>query len=236
MTNFLTNIFVQLFNGIHGLVEAVITNPDWSYGIAIILFTIVAKVCLLPLSIKQTKSTTKMSAIQPEVQKLQEKYKKDPQRAQQEMMKLYKENDVSPMSGCLPMLIQFPIMIALFYVFSKIDYHGAGFLWLPDLTQKDPLYILPIISGLTTYFSTKSMQPGGDSEAAKKTATMNIGMSIFFGFMSLKFAGALVLYWTISNSIQMIQTRLLAKTIKVNAPNASKNTKNEKNTKNAKRA
>lgn len=237
MTDFLTNIFVQLFNVIHNLVEVVISNPEWSYGLAIILFTIVAKAALLPLSIKQTKSTAKMGAIQPEVQKLQEKYKKDPQRAQQEMLKLYKDNDVSPMSGCLPMLIQFPIMIALFYVFSKVDYQGAGFLWLTDLTKPDPYFILPIISGLTTYFSTKSMQPMGDSEAAKKTATMNIGMSIFFGFMSLQFAGSLVLYWTVGNIIQMIQTRLLSKTIKINVQDTSKEKdKNKNKNKNAKRA
>jgi len=189
----------------HGLVEAVISNPNLSYGITIILFTLVMRILLLPLSLKQTKSTVKMSAIQPEVKKIQEKYKKDPQKAQQEVMKIYKENDVSPMGGCLPMLVQFPILIAMFYVFQHIDYQGAGFLWLPSLTKPDPYYILPLISGITTYFSTKSMQGSSDAQAAKQASTMNIAMSIFFTFMSLKFLGALVLYWVVNNILQLLQ-------------------------------
>ncbi|MEG0613741.1 MAG: membrane protein insertase YidC [Clostridium sp.] len=213
MTNFLSGIFIQGFNAIHGIVESIIANPNISFGVAIIIFTLVAKICLLPLSLKQTKSTAKMSAIQPEVQKLQAKYKNDPQRQQTEMMKMYKENNVSPLSGCLPMLIQFPIIIALFYVFKSIDYQGSGFLWMPDLMKPDPTMILPIISGLTTYFSTRSMQPA-TGDAAKQTGMMNIGMSVFFGFMSLKFEGALVLYWTIGNLIQMAQSMILNKIYK----------------------
>jgi len=214
LTNFLSGIFIQFFNAIHKLIEGIIANPDISFGVTIIVFTIIIRVLLLPLSLKQTKSTVKMSAIQPEVKKIQEKYKKDPQKAQQEVMKIYKENDVSPMGGCLPMLIQFPILIALFYVFQHIDYQGAGFLWLTDLTKSDPLYILPILSGITTYFSTRSMQGSADEAAAKQASTMNIGMSIFFTFMSFKFAGALVLYWVVNNGIQLLQNLLLKKEYK----------------------
>jgi YidC/Oxa1 family membrane protein insertase len=211
LTNFLSGIFIKFFEAIHGLVQSIISNPNFSYGITIIVFTLVMRVLLLPLSLKQTKSTVKMSAIQPEVKKIQEKYKKDPQKAQQEVMKIYKEYGVSPMGGCLPMIVQFPILIAMFYVFQKIDYHGAGFLWLTNLTKPDPYYILPIISGITTYFSTKSMQGSSDPQAAKQASTMNIGMSIFFTFMSLKFAGALVLYWVINNTIQLLQNLLFKK-------------------------
>jgi len=211
LTNFLSGIFIKFFEAIHGLVQSIISNPDFSFGITIIIFTLVMRVLLLPLSLKQTKSTVKMSAIQPEVKKIQEKYKKDPQKAQQEVMKIYKEYGVSPMGGCLPMIVQFPILIAMFYVFQKIDYSGAGFLWLTDLTKPDPFYILPIISGITTYFSTKSMQGSSDPQAAKQASTMNIGMSIFFTFMSLKFAGALVLYWVINNVLQLLQNLLFKK-------------------------
>lgn len=213
MTNYLSGIFEQIFYAVHNFVQLFTTNPNISFGVAIILFTLLARICLLPLSLKQTKATVKMSAIQPEIKKLQEKYKKDPQRQQAEMMKLYKENNASPFSGCLPMLIQFPIIIALFYVFKSIDYQGASFLWLPDLAQKDPTMILPIVSGLTTYFSSKAMQPA-TGDAAKQTGMMNIGMSIFFGFMSLQFPGALVLYWTVGNLIQMAQSMILNKIYK----------------------
>lgn len=210
MTNFLSDIFGQVFQGVHTFVEIFTQNPNISFGVTIILFTLLARLCLLPLSLKQTKSTAKMSAVQPELKKIQDKYKNDPQRQQTEMMKLYKENDISPLGGCLPMLIQFPIIIALFYVFSEFDYQGAGFLWMKSLTEPDPLYILPILSGLTTYISMKATTPAA-GDAAKQTNMMNIGMSIFFTFMSFKFQAALVLYWTVSNLIQMAQSLILNK-------------------------
>ncbi len=120
--------FIQLY-------QIIIYHLD----LAIILFTIIIRIVLLPLSIKQTKSTAKMGAIQPEMKKVQEKYKKDPQKSQQEVMKLYKENGVNPMGGCLPMLIQMPILFALFAVFQNLNLQGAGFLWMTDLTKPDPI-------------------------------------------------------------------------------------------------
>lgn len=210
MTNFLSGIFEKGFVAVHHFVEIFTSNPDISFGVTIILFTIIARLCLLPLSLKQSKTTAKMSVIQPEMKKIQERYKNDPQRQQTEMMKLYKDNDCSPLGGCLPMLVQFPLIIALFYVFQGFDYQGAGFLWLTDLTKPDPLYILPILSGLTTYFSSKIMTPS-TGDGPNSTAMMTTGMAIFFGFMSLKFPGALVLYWTVSNLIQMIQSYVLNK-------------------------
>jgi len=197
---------------IHSGVHTVIPNNDISFGLTIIIFTIIIRLILLPLSIKQTKSTAKMGAIQPEMKKVQAKYKSDPQKAQQEVMKLYKENGVNPMGGCLPMLIQMPILFALFYVFNNLDMKGAGFLWIPDLTKPDPIYILPILSTVTTYFSSKLMQPPtADGAQSKQTSTMNTGMAIFMGFMSLRFKGALVLYWVINNTIQVIQTLVINK-------------------------
>ena len=203
----LEQFFYFLQNGIH----SVIPNLDISFGLAIIVFTIIIKIALLPLSIKQTKSTAKMGAIQPEMKKVQAKYKSDPQKAQQEVMKLYKENGVNPMGGCLPLLIQMPILFALFAVFQNLDMQGAGFLWMKDLALPDPIYLLPILSTVTTYFSSKLMQPSGDSAQSKQTSTMNTGMAIFMGFMSLKFAGALVLYWVLNNILQVIQTLVINK-------------------------
>ncbi|GAA0123629.1 MAG: membrane protein insertase YidC [Clostridium argentinense] len=209
MKEWLGGILGKFFYFLYDIISAGIPNKNISVGLTIILFTIVIRILLLPLSIKQTKASVKMSEIQPKAKALQDKYKNDPQRAQQELMKLYKEEGVSPMGGCLPMLIQFPILIALFYVFSTLDYQGASFLWVPNLSKPDPYYILPILSTITTYLSSKFMQPGGDSEVAKKTSSMNIGMAIFFGFMSLKFQAALVLYWVVNNLIQLVQTLAL---------------------------
>lgn len=224
MTNYLSNIFVEVYNAIHIGVSSVITDPNWSYALAIILFTILAKVILMPLSWKQMKSTTKMTMIQGDVQKLQDKFKNDPQRQQQEMMKLYKEHGVNPLGGCLPLLIQWPILIALFYVFNKVNYNGAGFLWISSLTAKDPYFILPIISGLTTYISSKTMQMGSPNNTqSKTTSTMNIAMAVVFGFMSLNFPAALVLYWITSNIVQMVQTYFIQKSVKKSMPAASMN-------------
>jgi YidC/Oxa1 family membrane protein insertase len=211
--DFLTDPLEKLFFIIQGGINVIIPNEDLSFGLAIIAFTILIRVVLLPLSIKQTKSTSKMGAIGPEVKKVQAKYKSDPQKSQQEVMKLYKENGVNPMGGCLPMIIQMPILFAMFYVFRNLDMNGAGFLWMKDLTLKDPMYILPVLSMVTTYFSSKLMQPPttGDAGKSKQTSTMNVVMAIFMGFMSLNFPGALVLYWVINNILQVIQTLAINK-------------------------
>ena len=209
--DFLTVPLEKLFFIIQGGINVIIPNEDISFGLAIIAFTILIRVILLPLSIKQTKSTAKMGAIGPEVKKVQAKYKSDPQKSQQEVMKLYKENGVNPMGGCLPMIVQMPILFALFYVFNNLNMEGAGFLWMKDLSLPDPIYILPILSTVTTYFSSKLMQAPGSGSQSKQTSTMNTGMAIFMGIMSLRFKGALVLYWVINNLLQVIQTLVINK-------------------------
>ena len=235
---FIVQPLQKFFFMIHSGVHTVIPNNNLSFGLTIIIFTIIIRLILLPLSIKQTKSTAKMGAIQPEMKKVQAKYKSDPQKAQQEVMKLYKENGVNPMGGCLPMIIQMPILFALFYVFNNLNMKGAGFLWIPDLTKPDPIYILPILSTVTTYFSSKLMQPpAADGAQSKQTSTMNTGMAIFMGFMSLRFKGALVLYWVINNTIQVIQTVVINKSElkknidKVELNNSANKVEANKNTK-----
>ncbi|AKN33134.1 protein translocase component YidC [Clostridium carboxidivorans P7] len=207
---YLNNAFVQFFELVHHGVAGVIPNKNISYGIAIILVTLIIRIILLPLNIKQTKSSLVMSELQPETKKIQEKYKNDPQRAQQEMMKLYKEKGASPLSGCLPMLIQWPIFIALYYVFNNLHgIDGVHFLWISDLGKRD--IFLAILSGLTTYFSGSLMMMSGDSAQAKQSTTMNVGMSIFMVFISWSLKSALVLYWVVNNSIQIAQTLVMKK-------------------------
>jgi YidC/Oxa1 family membrane protein insertase len=217
--NFLNVGLSRFFDFIHSGVYAVISNVNVSYGVAIILFTIIVRIILLPLNIKQTRSQVRMQEVQPEVKKLQEKYKNDPQKSQQEMMKLYKEKGVNPMGGCLPLIVQLPILWALFYVFRSIQPIDpatgqtvtVSFLWITNLFNYDQLFILPVLSGLTTYLSSKMIAPVADSAQAKQTSTMNIGMSIFMVFMAWKFTAALVLYWVANNLIQMGQTVLMRK-------------------------
>lgn len=190
-----------------------ISDPGISYGLAIILFTAIIRIILLPLNIKQTRSQVAMSEMQPEMKKLQEKYKNDPQKQQQELMKLYKEKGVNPMSGCLPLLVQLPILWALFWVFRNIpEFKTYGFLWIKVLAKPDNAFvirILPILSGVTQYISTVLMSPAGDNAQAKQASTMNITMSIFMVFMSWNFDAALVLYWVTNNLFQIAQTLVM---------------------------
>lgn len=207
---YLNNAFVQFFELVHQGVTGVIPNKNISYGIAIILVTVIIRIILLPLNIKQTRSSIVMSELQPETKKIQEKYKNDPQKSQQEMMKLYKEKGASPLSGCLPMLIQWPVFIALYYVFNNLHgISGVHFLWIQDLGKRD--IFLAILSGVTTYYSGSLMMPSGDSAQAKQSTTMNVGMSIFMVFISWSLKSALVLYWVINNSIQIAQTLIMRK-------------------------
>ena len=140
------NIFYQL--------TATLGFP--SYGLAIILMTLVIKMLMYPLTVKQVKSMKGMQILQPKMKELQAKYKDKPEKLQQEMIKLYKETGVNPMAGCLPLVLQMPIFIIIFYGLRDFTFNGAtSFLWLVDLAQPDPLYILPVLSALTTYYQQK---------------------------------------------------------------------------------
>ena len=204
---FLTTNLRAFFTFIYSIIFNVIPNNNYAYGLAIITFTAIIRVLLLPLTIKQTKSQVAMQKVQPMVKELQTKYKNDPQKLQQETMKLYKEHKANPLSGCLPLIIQLPIIWALFAVFNGLtDIQGVSFLWIKDLSQPDQWYILPILSTVTTYLSSLMMTPSADSAQAKQTSTMNTTMAVVFGFMSIRFKAALVLYWVTQNLFQMGQT------------------------------
>lgn len=184
---------------------------DWifvytnNYGVAIILLTVLIKILLLPFNYMQINSVKKMQEIAPERKKLQQKYKNNPDKLNEELMKLYKENNINPMGGCLPLLIQFPFIIALFRVFQTYDFGGAGFLWIKDLSLPDSTYILPILAAATTYWQAKLSTPSGPDNP---NATMNIVMPLMIGWFALKFASGLALYWVVSNLVQIAQMLL----------------------------
>lgn len=214
----ITNIFTMFFNGILNVVNAIgITDIGLSYVVAVFLLTLLVRLLVLPLNIKQMKSQAAMQEIQPEIAKLQKKYKNNPEKANQEMMKLYKEYKVNPMSGCLPLLIQMPILFALYYVFITPEFNsalqGASFLWIKDLAQGDPMYILPILSAGTTYLSsyimTRSTASASPENPGMNMNTMNVVMAGMMGFMSIGFPSMLVMYWIMGNIIQLIQTYFL---------------------------
>ncbi len=149
--------------------------------------------------------------VQPLMKEIQEKYKNDPQKLQQEMMKLYREHKVNPLGGCLPMLLPFPILIALFFVFrDTIEFRGVSFLWLPDLSQADPLYIIPVLMGasifLLQWISMKSM-PQSNPQMKMMMYVMPVMMVVLF----LRFASGLNLYYATMNLASLPQQLYLAK-------------------------
>lgn len=212
---FLNNIFVDFFQAINNTILNIFPDKNISYGLSIIILTIIIRMVLFPFNYKQLKSSFLMTKVSPEVKKLQAKYKSDPQKLNTETMKLYKEMGVNPLGGCLPLILQYPILIALYWVFSTLKINGIGFLWIHDLSKTASFsdwtsLILPIFSGATTYISGMLMTMNNpDKDQAKQSRTMNLVMSAVFLYMSLKFNAALVLYWTAGNLIQMMQTRIV---------------------------
>ncbi len=176
-----------------------------SYGLAIILLTVLIKILVYPLTKKQLQSMKAMQRIQPQMKKLQEKYKDNPQMLQKKLMELYQKEGANPMSGCLPMLIQMPILMGMYYTLYAFDYGGAppSFAWLPSLSEPDPTYALPFLSAATTFLQQKMMS--NTSEANPQMRVMMAIMPLFIGWISLNFPAGLVLYWVTMNVVQIIQ-------------------------------
>lgn len=199
-------------NLFHGVVR--------NYGIAIILLTVLIRVLFWPLTHKSTESMKRMQEVQPQIKALQEKHKKDPQRAQQEVMKFYKENKVNPMGGCLPMFVQIPVFIALFTVLrNAIELRYSGFLWVADLSQPENLFagqvpfvgslnILPLLMSVSMIWQQKLSSPGAAAtpEQAQQQKMMMFMMPIMMLFFFYSMPSGLVLYWTTSNLLMIAQT------------------------------
>ena len=174
-----------------------------NYGAAIILLTILIKMALYPLTVKQIKSMKGMQELQPKMKKLQEQYKSNPQLLQQEMAKLYESAGINPLAGCLPLLVQMPILMAIYYALRDMTYAGdPSFLWIPSLSEADPIHVLPLVSALTTYIV--SMQTTS-SEGGSQAKMMMYMMPLFICWISWNFAAGLVLYWITMNFVQGLQ-------------------------------
>ena len=197
----------------------------YNYGIAIILLTVLSKVVFSPLTVWSMRSMKGMQALQPQINALRSKYKNDPQRLQRETMELYRKHGVNPVGGCLPMLPQIPIFYALYLaVANSAELQNAPFLcfdflqpvarairamgaswvdslWICNLADIDPLYILPLVMGVTMFVQQKMTPVSGDPAQAK----VMLIMPVFFTIMFLNLPSGLVLYWTVSNVLQIAQ-------------------------------
>jgi len=176
-------------------------NVTKNYGIDIIILSILIKIIFIPLTQISMKSMKEMQKVQPEMNRLKEQHKNDKAKLQQEIMLLYKRRKINPMSGCLPMLIQIPVFIALY---NALQYtmemrHAPFFFWIKDLAAKDPIYITPIIMGATMVLQQKMTPTAADPTQAK----MFMLMPVMFTFLFLNFPSGLVIYWLINNVLSI---------------------------------
>ncbi|MBI2882925.1 MAG: membrane protein insertase YidC [Candidatus Methylomirabilis oxyfera] len=194
-----------------------------NYGVAIILVSVLQKIVLHPLTAKSLRSMQAMKALQPKIAAISERHKNNPQKKQQEVMGLYKKHGVNPLGGCLPMLVQLPIFVALYNALSSsVEMWRAPFLWIKDLSQPDALFafdvwglkdypfnLLALLMGVSMFFQQKMSPPSSsDPQQAKMMLWM---MPVLFTVMFWSFPSGLVLYWLVNNVLQMGQQQWLQK-------------------------
>ena len=213
-----------------GAILKFIFNMTGSYGISIIILTVIIKLILFPFSISQIRSTRKMKELQPQIEELKKRYKDDKEQLNIKTMELYRENKYNPFSGCLPLLIQLPIIFSLFRVFRAAEEYipadaaKQAFLWVKDLSQPDLIAnilpnvaefigtlpgLLPILASITTYLQFTQSQ--NDQVQNSTTNMMGIMMPIMILMFGKSFAAGLMIYWTVSNLFQIVQTRAVPK-------------------------
>jgi len=214
-------VFVAALVGLYNQLAAV---GIASWGVAIIVFTIVVKTLTLPLTLKSMRSMKRMQTVQPQLQQLQKQHKNDKEKLMQEQMRIYKEHGVNPVAGCLPMIVQMPVWLALYGALSHLAHEvekfpefAQPFLWIPNLGQPEfhmqnfpyALPILAILTAVTQWMTTRmSMQTTQDPQQQTMNQMMQF-MPIMFLFFSLNVPAGLVLYWVTSNIYQMVQQYFL---------------------------
>ena len=198
------SVALSILNFLHDVLNV-------GYGWVLIIFGVMMRVLLFPLNQKAMRAQMRNMAVQPLLKEIQTKYKDQPEKLQKEMMKLYKEHGFNPLAGCLPMLVPFPVLITLFFVFrNTIQLRGESFLWLPNLAAADPLYILPVLLGLSMFlmqFITVRSMP----EPNPQMKMMMWIMPIFMAAIFFRFASGLNLYYATANLATIPQQYLIAK-------------------------
>src|SRR5262245_52460765 len=238
-------MFGNIWTGFVGFLENVLlTFYSWTGngGIAIILFTILARLVILPLTIKSIQSSRKMQELQPQIKEIQRKHGKDPQKLQEETAKLYREYKVNPVGGCLPMLLQLPIFFGVYQavlaltnvsvaeraagaIITVLNEHGVnvanlphlgqpqlggGFLWIPDLGQPDPLYILGVLSLVFQLIVQLMAMPRVQDAQQKAMSQSMLILPLMFAYIGFTFPAGAVLYWVVGSILSMIQQYVIS--------------------------
>ena len=198
---------------------------DWFYkvvgnwGVAIILLVVLVRLVLFPLTYKGMVSMYKLKELAPKMKDIQAKYKKDPQKMQMHMMKLYKEHKVNPLGGCLPLILQIPVFYGIYkLLLYSIELKGATFLWINDLSVMDPFFILPILMGVTMYFHQRLTPTNFQDPMQEKIFKF---LPLIFTFMMATFPAGLVLYWTVNNILSIAQQYIINKVMEAKVENRS---------------
>ena len=190
-----------------------IVSVTHSYGLGIILTTIIVRLLLFPLTLSQSKNMVAMRKIQPELQEIQKKYANNKEEQQKQTMELYQKHKINPLGGCLPMLVQLPILWAFFRVLREIPVdQTAVFLGIWTLSEADPYFVFPILAAATTFLQSK-LTATGDMAQQK---SMLIVMPLMIGFFSWSLPSGLVLYWITSNVFSIVQQVWINKLYPVN--------------------
>jgi YidC/Oxa1 family membrane protein insertase len=186
-----------------------LSHATGSYGLGIILLTILIRVILFPLYKAQIDSMKRLQELQPEMARLQQRYKDDRQRLAEEQLRLYREHGINPMSGCWPMLLQLPVIYALYGMLRNFQYESGGlspqFLWLPDLAKPDPWHVMPVLGGLSTYWQSKismNLQPGAQQQQMQAMLYM---MPLMMLYIFWGLPAGLAIYWVVANLITIAQ-------------------------------
>jgi YidC/Oxa1 family membrane protein insertase len=193
----------QLLQIVSSVIDFFAKHVGNSYGLSLLIVTILVRLLILPLMIKQIRTSKMMQSLQPEMKKVRSKYKGDNKKIQEETMKLYQSAGVNPMAGCLPTIIQLPILYALYgAIDGNVLLHKSVFLGLFNLGHQDHTFILPILAAISTFLSTKVMMTGQDQQQKMMLYIMPL-MILLIGY---RLPCGLALYWVYSNLFTAIQT------------------------------
>jgi YidC/Oxa1 family membrane protein insertase len=220
MINNIADFFANLFSPIVSVLGVVLLYFHQTLGapwwLAIVLLTVIVRSLLFPLTVKQVRSMRAMQDLKPHMDRVRAQFKDNPQRQREEMAKVYQDQGVNPLGGCLPILVQMPIFIGIFYVIRQFggyslgdrtvppqypSFHEGGILWFQNLSNADPTYLLPIISAVTMLAATEITAKNIDPQQRWLMRLLPIGFTIFL----LNFPAGLFMYWITSNLVTLVQ-------------------------------
>ncbi|MBA3423486.1 MAG: membrane protein insertase YidC [Rubrobacter sp.] len=224
ITNFFSNLFGPVVNVLgqvllffYNTLDPVLANPWW---LSIAALTVVVRTLLFPLTIKQVKSMRAMQDLKPDMDRIRNQYQGNRPKQQEETMKLYQERGVNPLGGCLPVLVQMPVFIGMFYVIRQFggykvgdrvvppqydSFHDGGILWFQNLSQADPYHILPILSAVTMLAATEITAKNIDPQQRWIMRLLPIGVTVFLW----SFPAGLFVYWITSNLVTLVQNYVI---------------------------